>query len=579
VESATRSPSADLAGDRPIRQRLRAIAVRLLPRTLQARLTLAFVGVTALTLALVSVVVLNRLDDYFRGQVQADLGARAVIVRDLTSSYIAAAIRQSDATQPVVARDGSLNPAVAGALSDQGILSILARVGQANLDITIGSVRVDVVSGQATLVPSHGGSFRGLLQEEPESGQAARDPSIGFAAVYPISAASSYGLGIALSDPFTFRASTLRTITSLLVIVALIALAASVVVAAFVARRFTSPLVRLTEASRALAEGDLSRRVPVERAILTSSEIAELSRQFNTMADRLEESLAIIRRDRDRSRDFLADVSHELRTPIAAMRTFVELLQGEAGRDPAARKEFVESSAQQLERLDWLAQNLLELSKLDSGLVLLDLRPEDLRAAVQSAVEQAGPTAQRRGVFLRVRLPDEPLRIRHDPQRIGQVVSNLIGNALKFTPQGGAVDVELTGRPEGAQIEVRDTGVGIDATELPRIFERFYRGSQAHEARSSGSGLGLAIVKSIVDMHGGRIEVESRVGNGTRVRVVLPTDPRLSGALDEDEPAGVTPLSGELPEVEAVPIEPVTASARGRAPLRSRILHRLNVRL
>ena len=99
------------------------------------------------------------------------------------------------------------------------------------------------------------------------------------------------------------------------------------------------------------------------------------------MADRLEESVEIIRRDRDRSRDFLADVSHELRTPLAALRTFNELLREGAGDDPAARAEFLESSGQQLERLDWLAQNLLELSKLDSGLVLLDLRPDDLRAA------------------------------------------------------------------------------------------------------------------------------------------------------------------------------------------------------
>ena len=115
------------------------------------------------------------------------------------------------------------------------------------------------------------------------------------------------------------------------------------------------------------------------------------------MADQLEASVATIRHDRDRSRDFLADVSHELRTPIAALLTFNELLTERAGDDPAARAEFLNNSRVQLERLDWLAQNLLELSKLDSGLVLLDLRPDDLRAAVESAVEQAGPAARRRG--------------------------------------------------------------------------------------------------------------------------------------------------------------------------------------
>jgi signal transduction histidine kinase len=244
------------------------------------------------------------------------------------------------------------------------------------------------------------------------------------------------------------------------------------------------------------------------------------------MADRLAESVELIRRDRDRSRDFLADVSHELRTPLAALRTFNQLLMERAGDDPEARAEFLESSASQIERLDWLAQNLLELSKLDSGLVLLDLRPEDLRAAVESATHQHDALAARRGVTVELDLPATPIRIRHDPPRIGQVVANLVGNAVKFTPRGGSVTVSVHTTREGARIDVVDTGVGIDATELPHIFERFYRGSRAHEARGSGSGLGLAIVRSIVDIHGGTVAVESAPGAGSRFTVQLPQDPR-----------------------------------------------------
>jgi two-component system phosphate regulon sensor histidine kinase PhoR len=257
-----------------------------------------------------------------------------------------------------------------------------------------------------------------------------------------------------------------------------------------------------------------------------SSELTALAIQFNTMAERLEESVTTIRRDRDRSRDFLADVSHELRTPIAALRTFNELLREQAADDPDARAEFIESSGQQIDRLDWLAQNLLELSKLDSGLVMLDLRPDDLRAAVESAVEQAGATARRRGVDLTLSRPDRPIRIRHDPQRIGQVVTNLVGNALKFTPRGGSVEVAVRAQRNGAEIEVRDSGVGIDSAELPRIFDRFYRGSRANEARGSGSGLGLAIVRSIVEMHAGTVTVESALGRGSRFLVSLPRDPK-----------------------------------------------------
>jgi anti-sigma regulatory factor (Ser/Thr protein kinase) len=163
-------------------------------------------------------------------------------------------------------------------------------------------------------------------------------------------------------------------------------------------------------------------------------------------------------------------------------------------------------------------------------------------------------------------MPDAPLRIRHDPQRIGQVVANLVGNALKFTPNGGSVSVEVRSGDDGARIEVRDTGVGIDAEELPRIFERFYRGSQVNEARGSGSGLGLAIVRSIVEMHGGTVTVESRIGAGSRFTVMLPRDTRTP-----EEPLVAAPVfvreigeplaarSGAMPEPTAADARPLVA--------------------
>jgi signal transduction histidine kinase len=335
-------------------------------------------------------------------------------------------------------------------------------------------------------------------------------------------------------------------VVGFLTLSSILALSLAVVVASLLARRFTAPLRRLTEAARALAEGDLDRRVPADRARTGAAEITELSRQFNAMAAQVQETMDVIVRDRDRSREFLADVSHELRTPLAALRTFNELLREKAGEDPAARAEFLESSAQQLERLDWLAQNLLELSKLDSGLVRLDLRPDDLRATVLSAAEQAEAAARRRGVSLATELPEGALVVRHDPPRIGQVVSNLVGNALKFTPRGGSVTVKLEPRRlGGARIQVIDTGIGIDATELPHIFDRFYRGARASEARSSGSGLGLAIARSIIEMHAGRIAVESRVGSGSTFTVTLPADPRTpaerAAAAAAEGPAGGKP--------------------------------------
>jgi two-component system, OmpR family, sensor histidine kinase MtrB len=463
---------------------------------------------------LVGMLVLNRMEEYFVQQQTADLENRSQTIAGLIQDLYDANL------QPLVLEDLTLHPTIARDL-DGRMQFIADELAAANVRIRVG------LDDGGTFVQARGADFAAMYLGEPQPGQT--QESITHTEDYTLDAGLfPYAIQVTLSDPFTFRATAVANMTGLLVAIGLFALGMSMIVAAVLARRFTTPLRRLSEATRGIAEGDLTRRVPVDQVTSAPAELYELARQFNTMAERLQESVTIIRRDRDRSRDFLADVSHELRTPIAALRTFNELLREDAADDPAARAEFLQSSGEQIERLDWLAQNLLELSKLDSGLVLLDLRPEDLRATIESSVEQADPTARRRGIDLRVTLPDSPLRIRHDPQRIGQVITNLLGNAIKFTSRGG--DVEIQARPHalGAEIEVRDTGVGIDATELPRIFDRFFRGSLANEARGSGSGLGLAIVRSIVDMHGGSVTVESSLGRGSRFVVVLPRDPRAA---------------------------------------------------
>jgi len=489
------------------------------PRTLQARLTFAFAAVLAGTLVLVGALVVNRVGAYFDQQQEDDLAARAggvaqyvVLIAEGTSSVRAG--------NPVVHADGVVDPAVVLELQRDTQQRIMAdHLAQSDVRVQLGLL----VDGQ--FQPSDNGAFTASDQGQPEPGQTREHLTSAPVRVEVTSATVPYAVEVSLLNPYTFRASAMANVAGLFVIIGFAALFVAVVVAAGLARRFTTPIRRLTEASRDLAEGDLARRVPAGSVRAGTTEVAELGLQFNAMAERLQASVETIRRDRDRGREFLADVSHELRTPIAALRTFNELLVEGAADDPTTRAEFLESSRGQLERLDWLALNLLELSKLDSGLVLLDLRPDDLRATVEQAVEGASTAARRRGVGLTLDLPDRPIELRHDPVRIGQVVSNLVGNGLKFTNRGGHVRVAVSPIPEGAEIVVADDGIGIEPAELPRIFERFYRGSSAAEARGSGSGLGLAIVRSIVEMHGGTVSVESRVGAGSAFRVVLPTSP------------------------------------------------------
>jgi signal transduction histidine kinase len=531
--SGTRSPSVD----------------RLTPRTFQGRLTLAFVAVVAVTLGLVGMLVVNRLGAYFDQQQADDLQSRA---RSVGQYVVLVADAQTTirAGRPVVDQNGIVDELVVFELSKESQQRLIAdTLAQADVQIRLGLVRNDQFEA------AQNGEFAASDLALPQAENLEREQVTSRAEyVLQETARMPYAVEVVLQNPYTYRAAAIQNVTGLLAIIGLLALAVAVLVAAGLTRRITTPLRRLTEASRDLAEGDFARRVPSDAIEDGPIELSELGLQFNAMAERLQQSIEIIRRDRDRSREFLADVSHELRTPIAALRTFNELMVEGAADDPSTRAEFLETSRAQLERLDWLAQNLLELSKLDSGLVLLDLRPEDLRASVEQAVEQAVATARRRGVELTVERPEKPVLIRHDPVRIGQVVANLVGNAIKFTPTGGRVTIQIRGEADGgATITVADTVIGIDAAELPRIFDRFFRGSRASEARGSGSGLGLAIVRSIVEMHGGTVSVESRLGSGSTFRVVLPPNPRMPSSSDSQRVAETSPAGAQSLNPEPAP--------------------------
>ncbi len=506
---------------------------RLIPQfltSLRARLVLAFAAIVTLALLLVLASIPRLLDGYFVQQAQADLQTRAGAVQVFIGQRLFQAQASGvGAPEPILqpTEPLSVSPAVAEALGtpDDGFIRLLAeRVAEANITITIAPDRdraQEVVFRMDVALPDD--FYTDGREREPYSSAPVTLDVPDLFHTQAGAGAPNRLVSVQLSNPFTYRAQTLETIVGVMIIAAVTALLVAVFLSVLFADRLTKPIRQLTGAARELSEGNLDVRVNPTGA----PEIADLTAGFNAMAERLQASIEFIRRDRDRGRDFLADVSHELRTPIAALRTFNELL-AEGAVDEATREEFLDQSRQQIDRLDWLATNLLELSKLDSGLVLLDLRPDDLRAVVENAVQQAQPAADRKGVQLVVNVPAEPVRQRHDPQRLGQVLSNLIGNALKFTPPNGRVEVELEATDTGAQLRIADTGVGIDPDELPYVFERFYRGSKANESRAAGSGLGLSIVRSIVEMHNGRVAITSTPAQGTQVSILLPRDMSVS---------------------------------------------------
>ena len=322
---------------------------------------------------------------------------------------------------------------------------------------------------------------------------------------------------IVLSEPYSARAETLQQIESAIIGAGMLALAASLVVGVIAARRITRPIGRLRRVAGRVAQGQLDERA-VPSGVL---EVDELGQQFNVMADRLAGTLRMLEADRDRLREFVADVSHEFRTPIAALRMYTEL-QHDGDVDEATRREFLERSAEQIARLEWMSTNLLDLSRIDAGIFPLDMGEGDLRDPIQATVQALSEVAVARGVSLDSEVPAHPIAMRFDRERIVQLLTNLVGNALKFTPRGGGVSVSVEERDDEVTIRVADTGAGIPRDELPHIFDRFYRGTNTGDARATGSGLGLAIVRSIVEMHGGSVDVASVVGEGTEFLVRLP---------------------------------------------------------
>ena len=252
-------------------------------------------------------------------------------------------------------------------------------------------------------------------------------------------------------------------------------------------------------------------------------ERADLLARLETLNRMLAVQVEALRVSDQLKSDFVSSVSHELRTPLASILGYLDvLLEGELGEMAPEQTEFVHIVDENARRLLSLINDLLTLSGIESGRMLLRPEATDLRPLVERYVLDLEVAAAEKGLDLAVRLPGEELVAAVDPERIGQVVTNLVANAVKFTEPGGEVRVELRQEGDHAVLSVSDTGIGIPAEDSDRLFQRFFRARNATDAAIPGTGLGLAICKGIVDSHGGDIAVDSETGRGTTLRVSLP---------------------------------------------------------
>lgn len=273
------------------------------------------------------------------------------------------------------------------------------------------------------------------------------------------------------------------------------------------AHGMTFPLREMVSAAQSMARGDYGRRVTAT----SRDEVGDLARAFNSMAA----ELAAVDRMR---RDLVANVSHELRTPIGALRAKLEnLVDGVETPD----RRTLGAMLTQVERLGNLVEQLLDLSRLESGAVPLDRSSFAAAGLLDGVVEEWRTRAEIRDV--RIESASEPaaLELDGDPERLRQVLANLVANAVRHSPRGGKVTVRASRQDGHARLEVIDEGPGIPPGEAERVFERFYRSDQARSSDQGGSGLGLAIARWIVELHGGTIRAEDAEPHGCRIVVEL----------------------------------------------------------
>jgi signal transduction histidine kinase len=299
-----------------------------------------------------------------------------------------------------------------------------------------------------------------------------------------------------------------QTIGRFLIWGALLAIAIALLFTIFLSRRISAPVNALAHAAKRLGQGDLSHRVQLK----DRGEMGELARAFNSMAGDLE-------RAKNLQRNMVADVAHELRTPLSNIKGYLEAIRDKV-IEPS--DETIRSLDEEAILLSRLVEDLQELALVDAGELKLNRQPEKITEVIQQAAAAIQAQAQGKGISVVTDLPEGLPLCDIDFLRIGQVLRNLLSNALTHTPAGGVITVAARRQNDRVEVTVSDTGEGISRQELANIFERFYRVDKSRSRATGGSGLGLTIAKRLVEAHGGGIKVSSELGKGSSFSFTLP---------------------------------------------------------
>ena len=279
----------------------------------------------------------------------------------------------------------------------------------------------------------------------------------------------------------------------------------------FIARRALKPVAKITQTAKDIGSGaNLSQRIPVSQI---KDEIGQLALTFNSMMDRLESSFT-------QMRQFSSDASHELRTPLTVLKGQSELALGKE-RKPEEYQEVISSNLEEVQYMSKVLEDLFLLSKSDENQIALDCESVDLKSLIEEVCKHAEIIASDKNVKIAIAYL-EGVQVYGDPVRLRQMIWNVVVNGIKYTQHGGEVKISTRHKGGGVLITIQDNGIGISEEDLPLIFNRFYRVDKARSRQEGGTGLGLSICKFIVDAHKGSIDIESKLGKGTKFKITLP---------------------------------------------------------
>lgn len=318
---------------------------------------------------------------------------------------------------------------------------------------------------------------------------------------------------------------TVQSLTSevftLIVQSLLIGFAVAIVISLIISGTVLSPIHGMTKAAKAMSDGDFSSKINVE----SEDELGILALTFNDMASQIESMLEELKNSERLRREFVANVSHELRTPLTSIRTYAETLAENPRISKRMHADYLDVIINESDRMTKIVRDLLDLSRFDADDSILSYEEFSLELSIRSVYAAIALEADKRGHIMNLELEWKLPKVVGDRARLEQVLINIISNALKYTPDGGMIDVISGSKGDIVWVEISDTGVGIPAEDLEHVFDRFYRVDKARSRESGGTGLGLAIAKDIVMLHGGDIKINSTPGVGTTVRISLPLLP------------------------------------------------------